>query len=200
MGTEIPQRCFIRYRLANAPCTPPRRRPHPCSRNLLWRGAGTWRNRASVRCRGGKLLRLVLRASAAHRSQSLRRDCAEGRGGSRREDRKSTRLNSSHGYISYAVFCLKKKTESHSNSYSLGKTTKGHRRARAARRASIFRAHTFLASVSHYGIGLGLGLGGRSHTSRPQGGSGGVGIRNSLPWVEAEPPDMQAPVKVARLG
>src|SRR2546429_4011149 len=28
-----------------------------------------------------------------------------GRGG----DRKSTRLNSSHGYISYAVFCLKKK-------------------------------------------------------------------------------------------
>src|SRR2546429_1802670 len=26
-----------------------------------------------------------------------------------RADRKSTRLNSSHGYISYAVFCLKKK-------------------------------------------------------------------------------------------
>src|SRR2546422_7637184 len=28
---------------------------------------------------------------------------------SARADRKSTRLNSSHGYISYAVFCLKKK-------------------------------------------------------------------------------------------
>src|SRR2546422_7543790 len=28
-----------------------------------------------------------------------------------RRDRKSTRLNSSHGYISYAVFCLKKKIE-----------------------------------------------------------------------------------------
>src|SRR5687768_17679660 len=27
----------------------------------------------------------------------------------RMQDRKSTRLNSSHGYISYAVFCLKKK-------------------------------------------------------------------------------------------
>src|SRR2546422_7059492 len=27
-------------------------------------------------------------------------------------DRKSTRLNSSHGYISYAVFCLKKKKQS----------------------------------------------------------------------------------------
>src|SRR5687768_17913973 len=32
-------------------------------------------------------------------------------------DRKSTRLNSSHGYISYAVFCLKKKknTQTHTN-------------------------------------------------------------------------------------
>src|SRR2546422_3775431 len=29
--------------------------------------------------------------------------------GRQRVDRKSTRLNSSHGYISYAVFCLKKK-------------------------------------------------------------------------------------------
>src|SRR2546422_7148204 len=32
----------------------------------------------------------------------------------RRGDRKSTRLNSSHGYISYAGFCLKKKTKSFS--------------------------------------------------------------------------------------
>src|SRR2546429_2557215 len=30
-------------------------------------------------------------------------------------DRKSTRLNSSHGYISYAVFCLKKKKIEHGN-------------------------------------------------------------------------------------
>src|SRR2546422_2908906 len=30
-----------------------------------------------------------------------------------RTDRKSTRLNSSHGYISYAVFCLKKKKKPH---------------------------------------------------------------------------------------
>src|SRR2546429_2384436 len=30
------------------------------------------------------------------------------------QDRKSTRLNSSHGYISYAVFCLKKKKAEHS--------------------------------------------------------------------------------------
>src|SRR2546429_1469977 len=35
----------------------------------------------------------------------------------RQTDRKSTRLNSSHGYISYAVFCLKKKKH---RAYSLG--------------------------------------------------------------------------------
>src|SRR2546429_5105484 len=33
-------------------------------------------------------------------------------GSARERDRKSTRLNSSHGYISYAVFCLKKKNTS----------------------------------------------------------------------------------------
>src|SRR2546429_3830058 len=34
----------------------------------------------------------------------------------KRPDRKSTRLNSSHGYISYAVFCLKKKNINNINS------------------------------------------------------------------------------------
>src|SRR5687768_17952759 len=43
------------------------------------------------------------RAGAGHHD---RRDAGPVRG----LDRKSTRLNSSHGYISYAVFCLKKKT------------------------------------------------------------------------------------------
>src|SRR2546429_3650904 len=40
---------------------------------------------------------------------------ASHRGSSRiaTRDRKSTRLNSSHGYISYAVFCLKKKKHVH---------------------------------------------------------------------------------------
>src|SRR3712207_7936544 len=33
--------------------------------------------------------------------------------GGKRVDRKSTRLNSSHANISYAVFCLKKKTKGH---------------------------------------------------------------------------------------
>src|SRR5258708_30089684 len=34
------------------------------------------------------------------------------------EDRKSTRLNSSHQIISYAVFCLKKKKKSWHNKYT----------------------------------------------------------------------------------
>src|SRR5256884_1133810 len=42
--------------------------------------------------------------AALEKAQTVRR---EGHGV--RQDRKSTRLNSSHGYISYAVFCLKKK-------------------------------------------------------------------------------------------
>src|SRR2546429_4855202 len=38
-------------------------------------------------------------------------------------DRKSTRLNSSHGYISYAVFCLKKKKKQHHSYSSCSKPT-----------------------------------------------------------------------------
>src|SRR5216684_3199879 len=41
-------------------------------------------------------------------SRDRRREC---------RDRKSTRLNSSHGYISYAVFCLKKKKKNNITFY-----------------------------------------------------------------------------------
>src|SRR2546422_8294152 len=37
-------------------------------------------------------------------------------------DRKSTRLNSSHGYISYAVFCLKKKKKRQINTINASDT------------------------------------------------------------------------------
>src|SRR2546422_189702 len=46
-------------------------------------------------------------ASASARSQPSASNAAAQAFAAR--DRKSTRLNSSHGYISYAVFCLKKK-------------------------------------------------------------------------------------------
>src|SRR2546422_6990388 len=51
------------------------------------------------------------RAGRARAARDLRRDRASADPGAGAEDRKSTRLNSSHGYISYAVFCLKKKTD-----------------------------------------------------------------------------------------
>src|SRR3712207_7434958 len=46
------------------------------------------------------------------RARSRRRDALEDAAAAGR-DRKSTRLNSSHANISYAVFCLKKKKHTH---------------------------------------------------------------------------------------
>src|SRR5260221_1993641 len=47
--------------------------------------------------------------------------CREGdqRQGPSRQDRKSTRLNSSHTVISYAVFCLKKKKKKNNNTINV---------------------------------------------------------------------------------
>src|SRR2546422_8378537 len=66
--------------------------------------------RATVERRVAGPLRLLAGASLSHTDfralpgpSVFRTDLASG------ADRKSTRLNSSHGYISYAVFCLKKK-------------------------------------------------------------------------------------------
>src|SRR2546429_3597163 len=42
------------------------------------------------------------------------------------KDRKSTRLNSSHGYISYAVFCLKKKKKKKCACYTIYNSTYDH--------------------------------------------------------------------------
>src|SRR5687768_18211000 len=58
------------------------------------------------------LLQRIRRAGAAPHAgaaEAVRRIRQAGGRLTVREDRKSTRLNSSHGYISYAVFCLKKK-------------------------------------------------------------------------------------------
>src|SRR2546428_4820025 len=56
-------------------------------------------------------------AAAARGAVAGRAACVHGRRG--RQDRKSTRLNSSHDQISYAVFCLKKKKKKNKRLYSL---------------------------------------------------------------------------------
>src|SRR5205809_5967964 len=78
----------------------------------IWRvvrSENRWTNSAAqiktLNCISGIDLFLTL----DFRSHMARSKLSSSTGGSRKKDRKSTRLNSSHGYISYAVFCLKKK-------------------------------------------------------------------------------------------
>src|SRR3712207_9523570 len=71
-------------------------------RGPSWSGGPHLRRRRPDGCRDPR----VLRDGGRRADPDLRRG-AHRRG--RREDRKSTRLNSSHANISYAVFCLKKK-------------------------------------------------------------------------------------------
>src|SRR2546430_13647768 len=75
-------------------------------RSVRNQGAGLWAGEGARRggCAG---------ADTSHEHPDGRRDdsrhpAIHGTGATRR-DRKSTRLNSSHSQISYAVFCLKKK-------------------------------------------------------------------------------------------
>src|SRR3712207_8073320 len=72
--------------------------------------------RGAVRGVGGPAVRVRVRdAGRGRRAAGAGRRDRRGRGAERpaREDRKSTRLNSSHANISYAVFCLKKKNHPH---------------------------------------------------------------------------------------
>src|SRR2546429_6640692 len=80
--------------------------------------------RSAAGCRSGH-------ARGFARDQSLKGDGGEQVGLrdhlSNSGDRKSTRLNSSHGYISYAVFCLKKKKNlTHSQHWSYRPRTPLH--------------------------------------------------------------------------
>src|SRR2546430_13361952 len=63
------------------------------------------------------LFRSVLRSSKPHPGKhcETHRRKARGNCAHQRRDRKSTRLNSSHSQISYAVFCLKKKKKKKKN-------------------------------------------------------------------------------------
>src|SRR5438067_9154568 len=56
------------------------------------------------------------------------------------QDRKSTRLNSSHVSISYAVFCLKKKTRARSATAVRAPRAAGHRAKWPPEPAPLFRS------------------------------------------------------------
>src|SRR5205809_6034178 len=104
---------FLRRRCAapaaSARCGLPPRRAAPESRGHLGeRGRGRAVLEAfepAIEVGGGQM-----KASWQARGIEARRDLLH----LADPDRKSTRLNSSHGYISYAVFCLKKKMPSRS--------------------------------------------------------------------------------------
>src|SRR2546422_2951935 len=88
---------------SGAACRPRRRAPDrapPAVEVVGVRGGGDVGDAEPVESRGQ-------RGDVVHQGHALR-EVARVRQAPR--DRKSTRLNSSHGYISYAVFCLKKKT------------------------------------------------------------------------------------------
>src|SRR5256886_2995701 len=64
-------------------------------------------------------------------------------------DRKSTRLNSSHSQISYAVFCLKKKTPSHTSRYQRIMPSHANGRRRLERPRSRLQRVPYSAKESH---------------------------------------------------
>src|SRR5438034_4292185 len=82
----------------------------------IWRPSA----RAPLQHRRRRRAERAARAMPRRASPRRREDPVPAR---RRRDRKSTRLNSSHTVISYAVFCLKKKKTEKSNLQSTNKLT-----------------------------------------------------------------------------
>src|SRR5438067_4147277 len=80
---------------------------HLCNETSLYRPQGHRQNRIYLSCLSGFVIHS--RGAAARITKP---------------DRKSTRLNSSHVSISYAVFCLKKKTTSQQSSTRLTRIAK----------------------------------------------------------------------------
>src|SRR5699024_12171225 len=86
----------------------PARRPGRRARRGLHRaGDRSSRQRRRRRPPGGELQPVLARSPVR-----------EGQRHPHPQDRKSTRLNSSHVSISYAVFCLKKKIKTNNNQYT----------------------------------------------------------------------------------
>src|SRR2546422_6591643 len=98
---------------------PPRSTLFPYT--TLFRSGWPWKDAAARRCIDSGRIRHARRRPAG------RVDADRG------TDRKSTRLNSSHGYISYAVFCLKKKKKKKDKHLKQRVSdTERHRRTRLA--------------------------------------------------------------------
>src|SRR3712207_7941668 len=92
---------------------PPRSALFPYTTLFRSRGGQVLPTRSA---RGGKSLDRAIPLEVAPSGRPYRSTCADSRAPVRIvsrgfPDRKSTRLNSSHANISYAVFCLKKKTK-----------------------------------------------------------------------------------------
>src|SRR5688572_31879778 len=88
---------------------PPRSTLFPYTTLFRSREGATRGPRASPLCR-------ALYEDRSRLSHRLRKRVRGGEDNSGDQDRKSTRLNSSHSQISYAVFCLKKKKPDASHS------------------------------------------------------------------------------------
>src|SRR5215207_10204904 len=89
------------------------------------------------------------RVPASHRSQRHQR----------RKDRKSTRLNSSHEWRSYAVFCLKKKSAAGQTGVRYGVVVRGKERGEGELSADVsgcLLAHAEAIRFTHLGEDLGL--------------------------------------------
>src|SRR3712207_8318232 len=84
-----------------------------------------WDNDVQAGAQGGE--------TAQPPSKHLTANKMNRRGQDAQKDRKSTRLNSSHANISYAVFCLKKKIISLSSIYSVSCSSFVYSRTRCAK-------------------------------------------------------------------
>src|SRR2546429_316334 len=105
MASSTPHRPSTELCGMRPPCTPEAiRLPHSHCQRLGACGSTSWR-RMRVYRRWVCTLAASGSSQAAVTEASSTKEVMPGSG----LDRKSTRLNSSHGYISYAVFCLKKK-------------------------------------------------------------------------------------------
>src|SRR5687768_18152468 len=73
----------------------------------------SWTRRVKATAAAGvrKAMKIVSSPPMVPRASSIGVESIALASGWAAADRKSTRLNSSHGYISYAVFCLKKKNK-----------------------------------------------------------------------------------------